>query len=181
MIHSNRTIAAIATRLGLLGAAAGGIALAVVGVPATATPGSGFAPSPLAVGVLAETMIRAENLDKAAKAANADHWDLMLKTGNDSTVGVDNISVQPGGFSGWHKHAGITVVTVASGQINWVDGVTCTMKTYRAGDTFIEPAGRPHNVKNPYGNTATFAAVQMRPVGTGPRIDVPVAPPNCNL
>lgn len=159
----------IAMRLGVIGAVAGAVLAVPLGVPAIATPGSGFAPSPLSVGSLPETM---------AKADKDGTWDLALKTKDTSTVGVDNLTVQPGGYSGWHKHAGITVVTVTSGQINWVNGA-CESKTYSVGDTFVEPANSVHFVRNPYGNTATLVAVQMRPEGTPGRLDAPA--PGCSV
>lgn len=168
MFKLNQSLAKTSAKLALVGGAAG-IGLAVfIGSAALATPGSGFAPSPLAVGALDEGMAMA---DKTGK------WDLMLKTKDTTTVGVDSLIAQPGGFSGWHTHTGITIVTVTSGQISWVNGATCEAKTYHAGESFIEPANSVHNVRNPYGNTATFVAVQMRPEGTGPRIDAPA--PNC--
>lgn len=171
MTYSKTTIASASTKFGIAAATAALGLAALVGVPALATPGSGFVPSPFPIGALDESMAMA---DKTGK------WDMMIKTKGTTTVGVDQLTAQPGGYSGWHTHTGLTLVTVTSGTINWVDGETCAVKTYHAGDSFIEPANRAHNVKNPYGNTATFVAVQMRPEGTGPRIDVAVAPPNCN-
>ncbi|WP_296679001.1 cupin domain-containing protein [Novosphingobium sp.] len=156
--------AALLAAAGLTGTAS------LIGVPALATPGSGFAPAPLAVGSLPETL---------AKADKAGHWDVTLKTKDVTTVGVDNLTVQPGGYSGWHTHTGLTVVTVTGGQINWVDAA-CQSKTYQVGDTFIEPANSVHYVRNPYGNTATLVAVQLRPLGTGGRIDA-AAPAGCSV
>jgi quercetin dioxygenase-like cupin family protein len=142
-------------------------------IPALATPGSGFAPVTISSGNFAALNVNAEKTGKGQAM-----WDLTLRTKDRTTVGVDKLVVQPGGFSGWHTHAGPTLVTVTSGEIVWQDGVACTNTTYRAGDTFVEPANHPHNVHST-GAAAEFIAVQMRPVGTAPRIDAP-QPQNCS-
>lgn len=136
-------------------------------VPALATPGSGFVPTPLSLGVM-----DAQNL----KADKTDKWDLFLLTKAPSAVGVDNLVVQPGGFSGWHTHAGVTFVTVKSGSVIWTDGVACSATTYGAGSSFVEPANHLHNVRSVGG--AELIAVQMRPPGTAGRIDAS-APTRC--
>lgn len=148
----------------LLGATAAAAILATIGIPALATPGSGFSGSPQAVGSLDEVL---------AKADKAGHWDVTLKTKDTSTLGVDNLTIQPSGHSGWHTHTGLTMVTITSGQVEWSDGSDCSKTTYHTGDFFIEPANHVHKVANPFGNTATITAVQIRPLGTGPRIDAP--------
>ena len=148
------------------------IASATIAGPTFATPGSGFTVSPQPPGILSATHFKA---DKDAK------WDLNLKTKDDSTVGVDILAIDPGGQSGWHTHAGMTLVTVTSGEVQWYDGAdpVCAFKTYRAGDSFIEPNNHPHLVRNATASAASIAAVQIRPVGTGGRIDVPTKPTNC--
>jgi len=153
-------------------AAAAFIASATIALPTFATPGSGFTPSPQPVGVLPPAHFNADKADK---------WDLFLKSKNSSTVGVDIIAVSAGGQSGWHTHTGMTLVTVTSGELQWYDGEDpiCAFKTYRAGDSFIEPNNHVHLVRNPTASPASFVAVQVRPEGTGPRIDEPTKPTNC--
>lgn len=151
----------------LVAAAIGGLALA----PALATPPSGFGPTPLSVGSFPSMDVKA---DKTGD------WDLFLRTKDTSTVGVDRLDVASGGYSGWHTHTGPTFVTVVSGEITWYDGVACSRTVYRAGDGFVERANNPHYVRNESGLAAVILAVQMRPTGTGPRIDAP-RPENCSL
>jgi len=153
-----------------LAATAGIAASTLVVVPALATPGSAFGP-PVAVSAGVFPPFRV-NADKAA------HWDLKLTSKDRTTVGVDKLVVQPGGYSGWHSHAGPTLVTVVSGRIIWQDGVGCSRKSYEAGDTFVEEANHVHNVLNQSGSPAEFIAIQMRPEGTGGRVDES-QPPNC--
>jgi quercetin dioxygenase-like cupin family protein len=159
----HRRIAAV-TAVSLMAA---GIAV----IPALATPGSGFAPSPLALGHFGTMDIKATKDGK---------WDLFLKTKDLTDIGVDRLSVTPGGYSGWHSHAGPTFVTVTSGEITWYDGADCSWRVYHTGDSFVEGAQRPHFVANRGDVGATFVAVQIRPTGTAGRVDES-APENCSI
>ena len=139
--------------------------------PAIATPGSGFVPSSVAAFHYDALDVKA---DKDAK------WDLFLKTKDDTDIGVDKLTVDPGGQSGWHTHAGPTFVTVKTGEITWYDGVLCSWRIYHAGDSFIEAPNHSHMVVNAGADTAEFIAIQIRPKGTPGRIDAPL-PANCHF
>ena len=147
------------------------IASSVLVVPALATPGSGFSPNPQSLGSF-------DDMD--VKADKTGDWDLMLKTKDVTHVGVDKLTVQPGGYSGWHSHTGATFITVTSGEVVWYDGERCSTTTYKAGEGFVEDANHVHQVVNATGAVATFVAVQMRPKGAAPRVDAP-APSACNF
>jgi quercetin dioxygenase-like cupin family protein len=156
--HRNQLMAACATLA----------ATAAIVVPALATPSSGFTRTELSTGLLGELEARAE-----VKGDKGDKWELRLRTRDDSDLGLDRLSIADGGHSGWHTHAGITMVTVTAGEIVWHDGASsgCPAITYRVGDSFIEPADHVHLVRNTSGGTAEFTAVQIRPRGTPGRID----------
>lgn len=153
------------------GIAAVGLTAAALfsGVPAFATDGSGFA-------VVRASLVTFAEID--AKADKSGKWDLFLKTKDRSSIGVDLITVRTGGYSGWHSHRGITLVSVKTGQVAVQDGETCAITVYQAGEGFVDGANHSHNVSNPYGLTAELVAVQMRPFGTPGRVDAP-APANC--
>lgn len=155
-------------------AAAALAASTLIILPALATPGSGFTGGPVSKGLFESMDVKADKTDKT------DKWDLLLKTKDDSDIGVDRLSVAVGGQSGWHTHAGATFVTITSGEVVWVDGVACSSTTYRAGEGFVEPANHVHLVRNASGAPAEFIAVQIRPKDTPGRIDAP-KPNNCNL
>ncbi|WP_369025057.1 cupin domain-containing protein [Qipengyuania sp. RANM35] len=158
-----------ATILALSGAILSSSGLA----PAYATPGSGFGPAPISTGKLGKTN---ENSVKPGV------WNLNVMTNGDSTVGLDQLTVQGGGYSGWHSHTGIVIATVQSGTILWTDAETCTTKSYSVGETFVEPANRPHYVRNASASsTATYSAVQIRPLGTPGRVDETAPYNNCGL
>jgi quercetin dioxygenase-like cupin family protein len=103
------------------------------------------------------------------------------RKGND--VAVNQITVEPAGFSGWHSHPGTTVVAVQSGQITLfserIAGGKCRVRTFTAGQVFLEHPSTKYNAVNtggePYVIAATFFNV---PHGGPSRIDQ-TDPGNC--
>lgn len=148
-----------------------------ISVPALATPGSGFAPSPIVSGNFGTLGINTSN-------QKTDKWGLILKTLDDTDIGADRLTVQSGGYSGWHAHPAPVFVTVTQGTIVWYDGSDplCTAHTYSAGQSFIEGAYKAHNVKA-VGGSAEFVAVVIKPAGfPGPAFRLDRAEPNnCNF
>ena len=144
--------------------------------PALATPGTGFAPSLIVNGHFG-------TLDVKTAGEKTDKWGMILKTKDDTDVGSDRLTVQPGGYSGWHAHPAPVFVTVTQGSIIWYDGSNplCTPHTYVAGDSFIEQAYRIHNVQNAStSETAEFIAIRINPTGVAFRLDRP-EPNNCSF
>jgi quercetin dioxygenase-like cupin family protein len=147
-------------------------AFAASGV-AFATPGSGFTNTPYPVGHFSPLDVKADKTDK---------WDLFLKTKDRTDIGVDRLSIAPGGQSGWHSHTGPVFVTVTKGSIIRYDGSDsrCPVTTYRVGHTFVEDPNVVHLVANASDTEpAEFVAVQMRPEGAAGRVDQP-QPANCS-
>ena len=155
--------------------AAATFAYATLTAPASATPGSGFAPSPIVNGNFG-------TLNVNTSGDKTDKWGLHVKTLDDTDMGVDRLSVQPGGFSGWHAHPGPVFVTVTQGSVIWYDGSDplCTARTYSAGESFIENAYRVHNVQNASGSAAAeYVAMTIKPAGfVGPAFRLDRAEPN---
>jgi quercetin dioxygenase-like cupin family protein len=95
-------------------------------------------------------------------------------------VGTDvvmvQITVQPGGFSGWHSHPGGAIILVKQGSLTVYRSVgsQCETTTYGAGDAFIERPGEVDQVVNtgnePYVLFVTFPRV---PQGGSARTDEP--------
>ncbi len=93
---------------------------------------------------------------------------MILKTLDSTDIGVDRLTVQPQGYSGWHAHPSPVFVTVTQGTIQWYDDALCTPHTYTVGDSFIETPYRAHDVRNPAapgGQVAEFIAVVIKPDG----------------
>ena len=155
------------------------IAASAVASPALATPGSGFAPSPIVNGHFG-------TLNVNTAPDKTDKWALILKTLDETDIGADRLTVAPNGYSGWHAHPAPVFVTVLTGTIEWYDGSDplCTGHTYHAGESFIESAYVTHNAKNASSSEgAEFVAVVIKPAGfVGPAFRLNRDKPNnCNF
>jgi quercetin dioxygenase-like cupin family protein len=91
------------------------------------------------------------------------------------------ITVNPGGSSGWHSHPGGAIIIVKQGELTVYRSVgsDCQTTTYTAGQAFIERPGEVDDVLNngqvPYVLYVTFPRV---PPGGSTRTDGP-DPGNC--
>ena len=154
-------------------------AAALLASPAAATPGSGFAPSPIVNGHFGTI-----NMNTAGD--KTDKWGLHLKTLDDTDIGADRLTIQPGGVSGWHAHPGPVFVTVTQGSVTWYNGSDplCGSQTYSTGKSFVEPAYGVHNVSNASMSAgAEYVAITIKPegfVGPGFRLDR-AEPNNCDF
>ena len=140
-------------------AAAGSLLLALSGVVvirARATPSSGLTNLPL------------------ARGTNASDGTIPLQVGTD--IVMSQITVVPGGSSGWHSHPGGAIVVVSQGSLTVYRsiGSQCEITTYGAQQAFVERPGEVDQVINtgtiPYVLFVTFPHV---PQGESPRIDQP--------
>jgi Cupin domain len=98
-------------------------------------------------------------------------------------VVVQEVTIGPGGTTGWHSHPGPVVVVVKQGTLTYVraDGGVCSSTPYGAGTAFVDPGqGHAHTAFNfGTGNLVLYATYFDVPVGGSPRIDVPVVPDPC--
>jgi hypothetical protein len=99
-----------------------------------------------------------------ARAAFLDSVDIKLKVTHDSTgrrqghherevirvrdagdTVMQQIVIGPGGHTGWHSHPGPAIALVKSGELTLYssDDPTCTGRTFRAGQAFVD-AGQGH-------------------------------------
>ena len=112
---------------------------------------------------------------------------VTLARGTDQTAGTiplqertdvvaAQITIQPGGSSGWHMHPGGAIVIVKQGEVTVYRsiGSQCDATTYTAGQAFIERPGEVHDAVStgsiPYVAFATY--VRVAP-GGATRIDMP--------
>jgi quercetin dioxygenase-like cupin family protein len=112
--------------------------VAALGAAAFATPGSGVLGAPV-----------------VARAAFAEPVDIKFKVGLNPTdtlhvdgakdTVVQQVTIAPGGSTGWHSHPGPVVVLIASGTMSFYDSEdpSCTAKTYETGKAFID-SGQGH-------------------------------------
>lgn len=136
---------------------------ALVAVPAAATPGSGASGTILARGVAT---------DKIKSHSNRP-FDVV----------VQQITIAPGGHTGWHTHPGSAVAVVKSGTLTIYDGddPSCNGRHFNAGQVYLDPGrghvhiGRNENTVVPLEILVTYLDV---PLGGGVRQDVE-KPGNC--
>ena len=145
-----------AARWALLRAGLAGVIAVGTATTGGATPPAGLTQIPLA---------RGTNVSTGA---------IPLKFGTD--IVMAQITVQPGGSSGWHSHPGGAIVVVKEGSltVHRSIGHQCQIETYGRGQAFVEQPGEVDQVTNmgtaPYTLYVTFPRV---PQGESARTDVP--------
>src|SRR5438132_10230175 len=96
------------------------VTVAATVAPSWATPPSGLTNIPL------------------ARGTDTSHGTLPLRFGTD--IAMTQITVNPGGSSGWHSHPGGAIIIVQAGTLTTYRSVgrKCASTTYIAGQPFIE-------------------------------------------
>jgi len=109
-----------------------------------------------------------------ARGTDVSDGTIPLQVGTD--VVMTQITVVPGGSSGWHSHPGGAIIVIKQGDLtlNRSIGSQCETTNYTAGQAFIERPGEVDDVVNtgttPYVLYVTFPRV---PQGGSARIDQP--------
>jgi len=107
-----------------------------------------------------------------ARGTNLSAGTIPLQLGTD--IAMAQITVDPGGSSGWHSHPGGAIIVVKTGTLTVFHSVggQCETTVYTAGQAFIERPGEVDNVLNmgtsPYVLFVTFPRV---PQGASARTD----------
>lgn len=91
-----------------------------------------------------------------------------------------DLTIQPGGHSGWHSHGGIAFVTVVQGTATLFDHDTpCTPEVFPTGTAFFDPGGSHVHILRNLGGTPLLVRVQfVNLTGTPLFTDAP-APATC--
>jgi hypothetical protein len=151
-----------------LSAAIAAVAVSAAGAAVTlGSPGLGFVPTNLVTG----------SMNNAVKW-NSDRVKFQTKGPTDTRV--QKIEIAPGGFSGWHHHPGVVIVTVATGAVTFMQS-DCSSTTYGpglpAGSAFVEGGDDPGQASSTNGATvyATFVAPHANP----PVFRIEDDPPPC--
>lgn len=94
---------------------------------------------------------------------------------------VVGLTFPPGSSTGWHKHPGVVLVTIASGSIQHIDA-DCERETFQAGEGFVEE-GHVHLARNVGNKTAVVYATWIIPTRTAADgLTIPQdAPKGCNV
>jgi quercetin dioxygenase-like cupin family protein len=87
------------------------------------------------------------------------------------------LTIQPGGHTGWHTHPGPTFVAVASGEGTLYHGMAgCPSVKYATGAGFMQPPTEVHNMRNEGSTPLVLWAFYALPPGTSNaaiRVDQP--------
>jgi quercetin dioxygenase-like cupin family protein len=86
---------------------------------------------------------------------------------------VQDVTFAPGGTTGWHKHPGVLLLSLAadSGSVDWYDA-NCVKHVYNAGDSWTEGT-RLHDVVNNSSSNAHFIVTYIVAKGVNKRTDEP--------
>jgi quercetin dioxygenase-like cupin family protein len=109
-----------------------------------------------------------------ARGQNLSDGTIPLQVGTD--VVMAQITVQPGGSSGWHSHPGGAIIVVAQGSLTVYRSVghRCETTTYGARDAFIERPGEVDQVVNTgLTDYVLFVTFPRVPQGASARFDEP--------
>jgi len=160
----------------LVGAA---LVTAISGAVASATPPSGLSFTPLSRATY-------EPLDVDFRSDEfLDHpkFKVKLHSNYDVDIATQIVTFQPGGYSGWHSHAGPVIIAVKTGTLTEYDGndPTCSPHTLPqgSGKIEVEDPSHVHMVRNETNAIAELVVTYFMPVGLNPpRVDRP-NPGNC--
>lgn len=102
--------------------------------------------------------------------ANADG--VKLRTHGSIDHAVQTVTLGPGSSSGWHRHPGVTLVTVQSGTLTRYNS-GCGKDTFTAGQSFWEAGLDPLVVRNETHDNVVVYVTFIVPTGAALRIDMP--------
>jgi hypothetical protein len=108
-------------------------------------------------------------------------------------VAVVKVTLSPRSSTGWHRHAGPSMVVVASGMVRLIapehgdghgdgqgdghgDGHGCTDETFPAGTAWVHPAST-HNIANDGDEPTVVYLTYFLPEGATPAL-IPADPPH---
>jgi quercetin dioxygenase-like cupin family protein len=177
-------------------------ALSLGAVLAHATPPSGVASGTiLARGTAAETLVigtpRTTTVTRKVKfrvgrkvvtkavKIQVDSVQPLMTCGDSNVCDtvVQQVTINPGGHSGWHTHPGPTFVAIAQGEgtLYHSDEAGCPGHKFGKGSGFFQPSGDIHLLRNEGSMPLVLYAFYVLPPGTAntaTRTDQP-APANC--
>ena len=168
----------------------GAVCLLVVGAgvvgAAVATPGSGIAAGPIVargiagqnivLGTPSSTTVTKTVKVKVGKKTVTKRVSVtvptvkpLLSCGGAAScdLAFQQLTINPGGYTGWHTHPGPTFVAVAQGEGTlYQDASGCPAAKYAVNSGFFQPSSEIHNFRNEGSAALTVFAFYMLPSGT---------------
>jgi quercetin dioxygenase-like cupin family protein len=108
------------------------------------------------------------------RAAVGDAWMVNLEDKGQSEFYFQDLVIGPGGYTGWHSHPGLLLLTVKEGAVEFYDK-ECTKHAYAAGQSFTE-AAEPHTAMNRGTGNARLLVAYIVKKGEPRRIEAPQPP-----
>ena len=126
------------------------------------------------------TLVGRGNLGTLHIQSKVDGYDVELKSHDNTDIAVANVTIAPGGHSGWHSHPGPVIVVVKTGTVTFYHGndPTCTGTVHPAGTVFIEEGGDVGIARNEGAVEVSNFVTFFVPAGSPTRIDA-ANPGNC--
>lgn len=82
-------------------------------------------------------------------------------------IAFQQLTIAPGGHTGWHTHPGPTFVSVAQGEGTLYHGTSgCPANKYGVGTSFFQPSTEVHNFRNEGATPLVVYALYYLPSGT---------------
>ena len=137
-------------RWSLVGVGLAGVVLAFSVAPGGATPPSG----------LTQVVL--------ARGNDVSHGTIPLQFGTD--IVMVQLTVDPGGSSGWHSHPGGAIIVVKQGSItvHKAIGSQCQIETYSAGQAFLERPAK--SIRSPMTSTCPLHSSRHLPACAAGRL-----------
>jgi hypothetical protein len=145
---------------------------------ALATTAEGYKSTLLALGRFGEI-----DVSHLKAEATEQLWLSLQETKGLSDVYVQSNVWAPGGSTGWHSHAGHSLIIVTAGTVTDYEGhdPECKPHVYKTEMGFVDPGGdHVHVLRNEGAVEAKTIAVQLIPADRQRRIEV-ADPGNCHF
>jgi quercetin dioxygenase-like cupin family protein len=161
-----------------------GAAAALVVAQALATPGSGAVSNYVARGPVSQSVVIGVPATKTATKTVRVRIgrktvtrrvsftyntvsSLMTCGATACDTAYQQLTIPPGGHTGWHTHPGPTFVAVAQGAGTLYHGMSgCPATKYAAGSGFMQPPTEVHNMRNEGSTPLVLWAFYALPPGT---------------
>jgi quercetin dioxygenase-like cupin family protein len=151
-----------------------GVSFAVgLAVTALATPGSGVVSNVISRATLSDGV----NLKFKNRFTD---FEVKLQIKGPADFISQQVTLAPGGMSGWHSHSGPALVSVVSGTATFYQGddPSCSPTVVTAGNVFVEQGEDVHIARNEAMTDLVLKVLYITPVGAAQRVDEP-SPGNC--
>jgi len=139
-------------------------------------------PPPIAVEILTPRAAFTDDVQLQVRNKLDGQASRVMNLSDPSRVVTARITAQPGARFPWHTHPGPVMVTVADGELTYVQATDCVPREYAAGTIFVDPGqGNVHTAFNSSGRVTVLYATFYDVPAAGP-LTIPVdGPADCDV